>query len=502
MDWDGGVVPSLSQTVPDPLPTTTELPPMTTRSGRQRRVPKRFADFVPSSMKEIPSHMIRDHEERMARTAALAAPVPAVAQIDTLSQNDHSIDTGLVEDEDNEEPQFFNTEPNRFGVYRQYTVFPKVDPEANRSIDSVIDSPCFNKSSSDTESAGICAGLKGIGKNVSRGFKDNLYTPLKNFTVFLLMSWFYNGSTTKTVADFNILANDVMQHPLFHIPDLKGFDASTELDKLDTYDPTSETLTPEDGWKTSSVKIPVPKEGHKYPSESDALTFEVPGLHHRHLVDIIVETCKEPAAKTFHFTPHKLFWLRPCQDKPTSSIITSASSARKATVEDVPDNEDNTHVNSIASTSIPSPPHPSSSKTPRSNDPSSSSKRGTRSSTRHEDESVSEGTTVRPSLPEEPKSERIFSEIYNSDAMIEEHAKLNSQPREPDDPADLEYVTAPMIAYTDSTRLANFGGASLWPGYFFFGWQTKYERGKPSCFAAHHFAYFPTVSIFFVFSLH
>lgn len=79
--------------------------------------------------------------------------------------------------------------------------------------------------------------------------------------------------------------------------------------------------------------------------------------------------------------------------------------------------------------------------------------------------------------------------------MIDEHAKINLQPREPGDPDDLEYVIAAQIVYSDQTRLANFGGASLWPAYDFFGNQTKYERGKPSSFSAHHFAYFPTVSV-------
>ena len=83
--------------------------------------------------------------------------------------------------------------------------------------------------------------------------------------------------------------------------------------------------------------------------------------------------------------------------------------------------------------------------------------------------------------------------------MIEEHAKINAQPREPGDPDNMEYVIAAQILYSDETRLANFGGASLWPGYMFFGNQTKYERGKPSCFSAHHFAYFPKASRIFLF---
>ena len=76
---------------------------------------------------------------------------------------------------------------------------------------------------------------------------------------------------------------------------------------------------------------------------------------------------------------------------------------------------------------------------------------------------------------------------------IEEHEKLNRQPREKDDPEDLPYVVFAIMLYSDSTRLANFGGVSLWPAYLYCVNQTKYERGKPSCFAAHHIAYLASV---------
>ncbi|KAI0069516.1 hypothetical protein K474DRAFT_1610336 [Panus rudis PR-1116 ss-1] len=88
---------------------------------------------------------------------------------------------------------------------------------------------------------------------------------------------------------------------------------------------------------------------------------------------------------------------------------------------------------------------------------------------------------------------RIFSEIYNSDAMLEEDAKLRAEPRQPEDAPDVEYAIIAMLPYSDSTRLANFGKASLWPIYMFFGNQSKYFRGRPSAFAAHHVAYLPTL---------
>ena len=50
------------------------------------------------------------------------------------------------------------------------------------------------------------------------------------------------------------------------------------------------------------------------------------------------------------------------------------------------------------------------------------------------------------------------------------------------------------MVLSDSTHLGQFGTAALWPIYTFFGNQSKYERTKPSQFAAHHTAYIPSVT--------
>ncbi|EMD34528.1 hypothetical protein CERSUDRAFT_55172 [Gelatoporia subvermispora B] len=88
-----------------------------------------------------------------------------------------------------------------------------------------------------------------------------------------------------------------------------------------------------------------------------------------------------------------------------------------------------------------------------------------------------------------PPAERIYSEVYNSDAMLEEDRVIQEAPRNPADPPDLEYAVAPIMLWSDSTHLAQFGTSSLWPIYLLLGNQTKYERGKPSAHAAQHLAY-------------
>jgi hypothetical protein len=96
-----------------------------------------------------------------------------------------------------------------------------------------------------------------------------------------------------------------------------------------------------------------------------------------------------------------------------------------------------------------------------------------------------------PSSPESVP-QRVYDELYSSDAMIEAHTKLQQQP--PELGCTLERVVASLMLWSDSTHLANFGTASLWPLYLFFGNQSKWVRGKPKTASCHHVAYIPKVS--------
>ena len=101
-------------------------------------------------------------------------------------------------------------------------------------------------------------------------------------------------------------------------------------------------------------------------------------------------------------------------------------------------------------------------------------------------------TFWKDSSTPESVPQRVYDEIYSSDAMIEAHTKLQQQPPEPE--CTLERVVASLMLWSDSTHLANFGTASLWPLYLFFGNQSKWVRGKPKTASCHHVAYIPKVS--------
>lgn len=88
--------------------------------------------------------------------------------------------------------------------------------------------------------------------------------------------------------------------------------------------------------------------------------------------------------------------------------------------------------------------------------------------------------------------QRVYSEIYDSDAFIEEHDRVQRATLPPDDPVcKREKVVAAMMFWSDSTHLANFGTAKLWPIYMMLGNLSKYIRALPSSGACMHVAYIP-----------
>ncbi|THU78115.1 hypothetical protein K435DRAFT_769680 [Dendrothele bispora CBS 962.96] len=93
--------------------------------------------------------------------------------------------------------------------------------------------------------------------------------------------------------------------------------------------------------------------------------------------------------------------------------------------------------------------------------------------------------------------ERVYSEAYTSNRAAEMEEDLNSQfPNPSGSPGgglSVENVIVWIMLWSDSTHLAHFGTASLWPIYMYIGNLSKYVRIKPSAYAAHHLAYIPSL---------
>ncbi|KAF7292226.1 hypothetical protein MIND_01250000 [Mycena indigotica] len=98
-------------------------------------------------------------------------------------------------------------------------------------------------------------------------------------------------------------------------------------------------------------------------------------------------------------------------------------------------------------------------------------------------------------VPSTGEDVRVFSELYNSDAFIDEHDKIRQRGELPPDALDctLEKTVAALMFWSDSTHLANFGTAKLWPIYLLFGNLSKFFRDKPGFGAEHHVAYIPSL---------
>jgi hypothetical protein len=88
---------------------------------------------------------------------------------------------------------------------------------------------------------------------------------------------------------------------------------------------------------------------------------------------------------------------------------------------------------------------------------------------------------------------RVHGELYSSPAFLDAHRALQDSPREPG--CDLQRCVVAIMFFSDATHLTSFGTTKLWPGYLYFGNESKYKRGKPSCHLANHVVYFQEVSL-------
>jgi hypothetical protein len=89
------------------------------------------------------------------------------------------------------------------------------------------------------------------------------------------------------------------------------------------------------------------------------------------------------------------------------------------------------------------------------------------------------------------EDECVYSEIYNSDAFIKEHDRVQQAPVPPDDPNCKREKVIAALKFWYSTHLANVGMAKLWPIYMFLGNLSKYTCSHPTAHAYHHLAYIP-----------
>ena len=65
----------------------------------------------------------------------------------------------------------------------------------------------------------------------------------------------------------------------------------------------------------------------------------------------------------------------------------------------------------------------------------------------------------------------------NSQEALDEYAHIRDWAKQHcNDPPEVEIGLVPILIWSDSTQLANFGNTSMWPIYVFFGFVSKYIR--------------------------
>jgi len=95
-------------------------------------------------------------------------------------------------------------------------------------------------------------------------------------------------------------------------------------------------------------------------------------------------------------------------------------------------------------------------------------------------------------LPDCEDSDHIYSEIYNSDVLLDKHDKVQHAPT--DDPTcKHKKVIAALMFWSDTTHLTSFGTAKMWLIYLLFSNLSKYIQCQPNSGATKHLAYIPTL---------
>ena len=200
--------------------------------GRKRKVPVALRDYLPHSLAGLGAHLHpappKPNPLRVPSPTLSSTPEPPVdlePELDTL----------------------ITTEPNGFGVYRQYARAPQIDPEDDIMLDDLQ-----NSLETPQASEPVAGGITGF------------YHPFPNATIFQLLHWFYQRSATKSKADLTSIVRDVIQAEDFNQDDIKDFNADREIARLDEYSKTNSPFLAHDGWREGTVKLQVPNAKSKY----------------------------------------------------------------------------------------------------------------------------------------------------------------------------------------------------------------------------------------------
>ena len=138
----------------------------------------------------------------------------------------------------------FCTEKNSFGVYWKYTLGPPtITPDKTITLSSFSDSISIACDSADSQSN--ASWWSSFGSSTHKTLtnmtlsnpSNNYFAPFLNPSTFLLMSWYYNSSSTKSYANVDKLIHNAIQHDDFKSSDFAGtFSTAHEAKLMDMND--------------------------------------------------------------------------------------------------------------------------------------------------------------------------------------------------------------------------------------------------------------------------
>ncbi|KAJ3833589.1 hypothetical protein F5878DRAFT_665520 [Lentinula raphanica] len=287
-----------------------ELAPsgQTGRPKRQRFLPATFHDFIPLQSNISSTIPTRTRHGSTPPAPNLLSSAPASR---TPSPPP--------------EPAMLSTDPDEFGLFREYTSFPTYEPDDFASLDEICDAATFNippPTAHDSESGfGARKDTTSSGSNAtfpssSSSDSTNPYAPFPNASTYHMMKFAYDESNDNSfgLAGIQRVNDEIIQQPGFDPNDLRTFNAQTEAKKLDTFI-ASQALRndlPFDshaGWKRSSVTIPLPCPGHRN-AEDQAPTVVIDDIIHRDLLEVMREAYSSDASSEYHLRGYKQMWQR------------------------------------------------------------------------------------------------------------------------------------------------------------------------------------------------
>ena len=376
--------------------------PPPTRSGRTRKFPAFFKDFLPTSTSRVPHTRIPHMPPPPQPQKVLIPPRPSPPSSTVTSVSDEEPEQGT--------DSTFTTEPDEFGLFRVYPRKPYREPDNEVTLDDI----CEDAARAPSDNSDSRRWWKGFNPDMDdeQATPMHPFAPLSSPTSFRILNWFYGGSRQKSQAELNSLLENVLRAEDFSLDEVGNFKLAHEMALLDSVDDPSAPFANENIWKKSTIRIPLPCEREKFPSEDAAHKLRIRDVRYRSLLEVMRTGAKDESAKSWHNTLYKMFW--------------------------------------------------------------------------------------KPSTDSQPQ--RIISELYTADAFLEEHEKIAKLPlhllTDPPGLKPVENAVFAIMLWSDSTHLANFGDASMWPIYLYSGNQSKYPRGRPSQHSAHHVAHIPSVNFY------